>query len=458
MPEAAVAPPPAAAAPAAPAAAPSPAPGIVESAPKTSVDPFPGLSAELDDMIGKSGLGTQESEDRVARGTKPKPAPAKAAAPAKAPAPAKTASASKGADAPPEKPAETKPGEKPAETKPEEKPAETKPGEEAKPAEGKAGEHPAGEDKKNLGPWQRTHAAERRVKELEAELSKVRSAKPGDDPEKVELRTKYETAEKARKVLDEEMRFLNYERSSEFQEKHYKPYVETWRRAEAAIKDLKIPVEGGEPRAATIEDLSRIVQIGSNEEALERAEALFGTPAKAAFVMTLRNQLRESHHQMESAKAEWRGKGEERQRAWQAQQEQEQKANEERGKYYSDLWNQFNQSALEQHKDWFVAAEDDAEGAELLKRGFELADLAWNGSDKLEPEKLIALRSAERNKAAAFRYMVHLKAKADARIAELEKQIAEFEKSEPGGGVPAGEQKAQSDDIDAAIARIPRVG
>lgn len=440
MPEAATAPPPAAA----PA---QPAPGIVESAPKTSVDPFPGLSAELDDMIGKSGLGTPENEARVAPGKKG----------------ARTAPAKSVADP---KPGEAKPGEAKPEAKPEEKPAEQKPGEtkpeakpEEKPLEEKPSEQPAApEDKSKQGPWQRVHAAERRVKELEAKVQQLSAAKPGDDPEKLEFKTKYEEAEKARQALDEEMRFLSYERSSDFQKNHYKPYVETWKRAEAAIKDLKIPVEGGEPRAGTIEDLSRIVQAPSHEEALAIAEALFQNPTKAAFVMGLRNQLRESHHKMEAEKAEWRAKGEERQKAWEAEQQAKVKQQQEESVKHKELWDQFNASAMEKHKDWFVAPEDDPKGAELLKQGFELADLAWSDGGKLSTEQLIALRSAERNKAAAFRYMVHLNDKAKSRIAELEKQIAEFENSGPGPGEIPGEQKAQSDDIDAAIARIPRVG
>lgn len=438
MPEAATAPPPAAA----PAQS---APGIVESAPKTSVDPFPGLSAELDDMIGKSGLGTPESEARVARGKKPdRTAPAKAVAAPKA-----------DEVKPPETKPETKPEEKPAEKPPEVKP-ETKP--EEKPADKPADQQAVPEDKSKQGPWQRVHAAERRVKELEAQVQQFKTAKPGDDPEKLELKTKFEESEKSRKALEDEMRFLNYERSPEFQRDHYKPYVESWKRAEAAIKDLKIPVEGGEPRAGTIEDLSRIVQAATHEEASAIADALFQNPTKAAFVLGLRDKLREAHHKMEAQKADWRSKGDEREKAWQAEQEAKAKQREEESAQHKELWDQFNASALEKHKDWFVAPEDDPKGAELLKQGFELADLAWSDGGKLSTEQLIALRSAERNKAAAFRYMVHLNDKAKARIADLEKQLKEFEKSEPGQGELRGDDKAQSDDIDAAIARIPRVG
>lgn len=388
-------------------------------------------------MIGKSGLGTQENEDRVTnKGRKAKEKLAE-----KAP--------EKAIAQPPEKKEEAKPAE-PANGE-QKKEAEAKPAETAKPEETKPAE-------KQLGPWQRTHAAERKVKELEVKLEEFSKRKPTDDPEKIEFKTKWEKAEEQRKALDDEMRYLNYERSSEFQEKYHKPYVTTWERAIGQVKDLKITNAAGEIRNATPEDLARIVQIPGNEEALIAAEELFTSPTKAAFVIGLRNQLREAHHTMEAAKADFRAKGEERQKAWESEQKTQQEAATKQQEHYQAIWQQMNEAALEQHKDWFVAAEGDEEGKELLAKGFELADLAWNGSEKLEPEKLVALRSAERNKAAGFRYMVHLKAKADARITELEKQLKDYQDSEPGQGeVANGEKKSEGYDIDAAIARIPRM-
>lgn len=421
--------------------APPPA-GTVESASPTSQDAFPGLSADLDEMIGKSGLGTQENEDRVTnKGRKGREKPAEK--------PAEKAIAQ-----PPEKPKE---GEKPADAPKQDEPK--KEGEDTKSIEAEiVAKHTAKSGEKPLGPWQRTHAAERKVKELESKLEEFSKRKPSDDPEKIEFKTKWEKAEEQRKALDDEMRYVNYERSSEFQEKYHKPYVTTWERAIGQVKDLKIANTDGTSRNATPEDLARIVQIPGNEEALIAAEELFTSPTKAAFVIGLRNQLREAHHIMEAAKADFRAKGEERQKAWESEQKTQQEAATKQQEHYRAIWQQGNEAALEQHKDWFVAAEGDEEGKELLAKGFELADLAWNGSDKLEPEKLVALRSAERNKAAGFRYMVHLKAKADARIAELEKQLKDYQDSEPGTGeVANGEKKSEGYDIDAAIARIPTV-
>lgn len=433
MPEAAVAPAPAAAVQTTDTTPPA----------NTSADTYPGLSADLDDMIGKSGLGTSENEQRVSKGSriaKPKAiAPAKTATEEKKPEEIKPAE---------QKPAETKPVEKTAEPKPEEKPAD-------KPAEQAAA---AKTDKpKEEGPWTRTHKAERRVKELEAQVQELSTRKPGDDPEKLEFKTKWETAEKARKALDDEMRYLRYENSTEFKEQHYTPYVSKWERAIAQVRDLKIANPDGTSRTATAEDLSKIVQIGSNDEAATAAEELFGNPTKAAFVLGLRNQLREAHYAMEAAKADFKAKGEERQKEYERQQKEQQEAEQKTNQRFTTMWDELNKAAIDQHKDWFVAAEGDAEGAELLKKGFELADLAWTGSDKIDAEKLIALRSAERNKAAGFRYQVHLNQKANARIAELEKKLKEYEDSEPGEGEARREEKKDGYDVDAAIARIPRV-
>jgi hypothetical protein len=429
MPEAAVAP------------APTPAPaGVIESAPKTSVDTFPGLSADLDSIIGKSGLGSDASEQR-AKGRGRKTAEPKPEKPKEEKAIVQV----------PDKP-ETKPEAKP-ETKPESK-------EEPKPEDKSADKPPekptetAGE--KALGPWQRTHAAERKVKELEAKVQELSNRKPTDDPEKLEIQKRHDDIAKKYKELDDEIRYINYEKSSEFQEKHHKPYIGVWKDSIAAIADFTVNNADGTTRAATAQDLESIVAIGNNKQALAKAEELFGSAADAAFVTKLRADIISAHRSMEAAKQDYRAKGEERFKAWEAEQTKAQQEQTKQQEHYQSLWKQFNEAALEQHKDWFVAEEGDEEGKELLAKGFELADLAWNGSDKLDPEKLIALRSAERNKAAAFRYMVHKNEKANARIAELEKQLKDYQDSEPGEGAVESDKKSEGYDIDAAIAKIPR--
>ncbi|HJS82724.1 MAG TPA: hypothetical protein VJ742_07790, partial [Nitrososphaera sp.] len=330
---------------------------------------------------------------------------------------------------------------------------ETKPDE---PKEGGAEptkETPTTEEKKQ-GPWQRVHAAERKVKELEAKIQEFSTRKPTDDPEKLELKKRFEETEQRYKALDEEMRYIDYQRSTEFKEKYQKPYEDLAKRGIASLHDYRVTQEDGTVRPATHKDFWDVVSMASQPDARKKAKDLFGEDAQD--ILDWRTKLRDSYFTMEQAKEEYKAKGAERQKEHERQQQEEQTKQQQEYESHMSLWKQMNDTAIEKHKDWFVAAEDDTEGAELLKKGFELADLAWNGSDKLEPEKLIALRSAERNKAAGFRYMVHLKEKADARIAELEKELEQFKASEPGNGEVDGGEKKDSWNIDSEIAKIPR--
>lgn len=428
----------------------------IESAPASSRDPFPGLSKELDEIIGKSNLGTPENEQRA--GKVRKEAPAKQAKPADKPAdkpagkPADQKSADKPADKPADQKADQKADDKPADQKADDQKSDQKPAD--KPADQKA-EGEADKPTEKLGPWQRAHQAERRVKELEAKLQEVSSRKPGDDPEKLELRKQLTETESKLKALNDEFRYIDYERSEEFTTKYKKPYEDMARRAVASLADYKVTLPDGTQRAATANDFWSIVTAPSQPDARQKAKALFGDDAQD--ILDWRTKLRDSFHSMENAKAEFRQSGEERQKQWERQQAEQQEALRKQSEANVALWNKLNEAAIEQHKDWFVAEEGDEEGAEVLRKGFELADLAWNGSDKLDPEKLIALRSAERNKAAGFRYQVLLNERLKAKLEEAEKALAEYQKSEPGAGEQPGEKKVDADDLDAAIARIPRV-
>lgn len=286
--------------------------------------------------------------------------------------------------------------------------------------------------KSELQERQAKHAAE--VEALK------KSTAPKDDPEKAELLAKFTEMEKRAKALDEEMRYLDYEKSSEFKEKHYNPYVQTCQDAVAAVGELKVANADGTTRTATADDLWKIVEINNTEDALTAAEELFGSATKANYVIGLRNNIRQANNAMQKAKLEFRQVGATRAAEMQKQQEA-------RMQRLSGDWKNLNEQAVEKYPQWFKADEGDEKGAELLKTGFELADLAFSGRNDIPEEKMLALHSAIRNQAAGFRYQVHKRELAEARVTELEKKLAEYEKSTPRGGETAKEAgKEESDD------------
>lgn len=280
----------------------------------------------------------------------------------------------------------------------------------------------------------------------ELETFKKSSAAPREDPEKTQLVAKYSDLEKRHKDLESEIRYLDYEKSPEFKEKHYTPYVEKCQNAVASVQELKVAQADGTSRVATADDLWKIVEIPNTEDALSAAEELFGSATKANFVVNLRNEIRQANNTMQKAKAEFRKTGE-------ARMQEFQKQSEAQHRQLAESWQTLNERAIEKYPQWFKADETDEKGKEILSKGFELADLAFSGRTDIPQEKMLALHSAVRNQAAGFRYAVHKWESAAARVTELEKELAQFKSSKPGPGEVAGDKRG-GDEMDDPFARF----
>lgn len=283
---------------------------------------------------------------------------------------------------------------------------------------------------------------------VELETAKKASA-PTEDSKKLEisLRDAYAKLEARHKELETEIRYLDYEKSPEFKEKHYQPYVEKCQNAVASVQELKVAQADGTSRVATADDLWKIVEIPNTEDALTAAEELFGSAAKANFVVNLRNEIRQANNTMQKVKAEFRKNGE-------ARMQEFQKQSEAQHKQLAENWKTLNEQAIEKYPQWFKADETDEKGKEVLAKGFELADLAFSGRTDIPQEKMLALHSAVRNQAAGFRYAVHKWESAQARVTELEKELAQFKSSKPGKGETAGDKHGGEDDLGDPFARF----
>lgn len=273
---------------------------------------------------------------------------------------------------------------------------------------------------------------EERTREIE-ELRK--SNAPIADPEKLELAKKYEEMEKRFKAHEEELRYIDYEKSAEFKEKYYEPYQKVWEQIYGELNDYKVTTPEGAERAPTSDDIWAVVKAPSQPEARRIAKELFGED-DANDIVAMRAKVVEANRAMQAAKADYRKNGAERAAQMQRQQEQFQAQ-------VKDRWSKLNKDGVEKHPEWFKAEEGDEKGAQLLEDGFKLADLAWGEDTKLDFEKLLALRSTQRNQAAAFHYLTHKLSTSKERIAALEKELAEFKTSTPGKGAPAGDKPAE---------------
>jgi hypothetical protein len=357
---------------------------------------------------------------------------------------------------PPEKPVEKapeKPVEKAAEKPPEQKPAEAKPGEPAKPAE-------VATEKPKTG-WQRFHESEKTVKELQAKIAEFEKSKPGaideKHPEIVRWRTEAEKIAARNKEIEDHLRYVDYEKSAEYRDKYHQPYVDTWKDAISQVTEMKVPQADGTTRAATPEDLQRIVAISNTEDALEEAEKLFGTPTKANYVMAQRERVRAAYGAAEKAKQEFKAQGSERARLSQEQQEQQSKAR-------ATTFKKLMEEGIEKSPELFKPVEGDAEGNALLEKGFSLVDRVFSGGapikdgDKpMSADEMVAAHAEIRNKAGAFDSVAQKFKAAQLRIAELEEALGEFEKSSPGKGEVGGEKGPQrEDDMESILTGLER--
>lgn len=371
---------------------------------------------------------------------------------------------------PADKPAE-KPAEKPVEKTPEnptEKPTE-------KPADAKA------ESSKAPRPWEmfRGEKAKREAVEaerdaLKKEVETLRASKPEFDvtkhPEFVKHKTRAEE-------LENEIRFVNYEKSLEFKEKYDTPYKEAWAQNAARAQQFTVKVkqmvdEGtgqmvekdAGTRAVTDKEFWAIVTADDNT-AIELADKLFpDSPSKSTRIQQLAEEVRSKGQSLQKALTEARAKGAEREKEMLTKKQQQEQLTRKQQEERAEKWSQIAESdRLDPRvKDLFNAADDDAKGKELLTKGQKAARLAFglleDGDKPLEGDAEIAAHAEVFNKAAAFNYNVFKRRQAEALVEELTKKLAEYEKSEPGSGNPPGSNTPTAEDADARMMKFASNG
>lgn len=404
----------------------------------------------------------------------PSPTPAAPAPPAASPKPQSDAPAT--VDTPPiEQPAgedayaeiERMANEPKPQRKEAAKPAAPKPPEEGKvpdekpPEENEPGKEPgrappkASELRTAYDRLKKEHAA------LKAEAETLKKAqKPNaEDPDKPKLLESLKERDARLKELQDEIKYLSYERSDEYKEKYQKPYEETASAATSRAIQLKVPnSETGVSRNLTDKEFWEIVRIGDDDAALSAAEALFGeNSTRANFLIERRNEVISAYRRGEQAKEEYRKTSSEREKTELEKRLQQQQTSQAERTKINEQFKTLNQAAIDKYKEWFQPEEGDEVGNKLLAKGFEMADRAFSPNG-MNPEKLVKLHSAVRNKAAGFDRLAYKAKSLKSRVAELEKELEEYKTSDPGaaggtGRQPPGKDMSVEDEIDAMASR-----
>lgn len=278
----------------------------------------------------------------------------------------------------------------------------------------------------------RKHAA------LEAEHTtlKTKATQPAEDPERKSLEERLTAREKRLQELETELKFSNYERTQEYQEKYWKPFESAYATGREKAASIKFTDEEGNVRQGKADDFDTYMSITDENQAADFAEKTFG---KLARLMEYhRQKVQEINGARTNAIEEFRKNGA-------AREKERQEQMSKMAKTAFETWKKAISEPVEKHPYLFKADAEDNKGTELLEKGFHFADRALSngqplkeGDKPLGPQEILQARAVLRNKAAALDYQVYMRRKAEAQVKALEEELKAYQQSEPGRADGAG--------------------
>lgn len=229
-------------------------------------------------------------------------------------------------------------------------------------------------------------------------------------------------AETTKKLQEREeaLRLRDYTGTSEWHEKFVKPIADVQNEAMQFVNELVATVNGQQVRGNQ-EHLNHIVGAPDAHEAAARAKALFGDePAFTSTLVNYRQRLKGLAGKQQEALKQASVESEQWARAQQAKQAQDREK---------------MASAVQERERTYLTSlalpDNDPELQAARQEGKVLADLISNGSPDMTPEKwadTVAKTRVEVQHAAVLKKQM---ARVQAENAELKKQLAAFQATEP---------------------------
>jgi len=266
------------------------------------------------------------------------------------------------------------------------------------------------------------------VATLEARIKELEGANP---PEVKILQEKLTAAESRRNELEEKVALFDYRQTSEFLEKHQKPYLQQWARARKDLAEISVELPNGESRVANDQDLVELLNLPLGRAQLE-ANKKFGDLADA--MMRHRERILDLVDKQDEAVAEATKRAMEKTKLDPVQA----KANAER---VAKDWTAANTAIVEKWPKMFGKIDDDPDGNALLEKGLALADRLFSPTPDTQPKneaEALRLHAMIRQKVANHDRLALWHKRDLATIAELRAALDEYEKSDPNGGLGGG--------------------
>jgi hypothetical protein len=360
-------------------------------------------------------------------------------------APEKPAKPVKQAEKPPEKPAEKPEAKLDDEVKPPEKPTVQQP--EVKPV--KAAELRAAYDglKKRV-----KEEYEPQLQSLKAKIQEYESKKPEDTAPVI---ARLKSLEERNAALEKQIAYVDYQESTDFKDKYANPYKEAWTEAVAEFRELNVRLPDGEDdmgnpkfkvRPADENDLLQLANM-KLADMDDTAQKMFGASYSRAIghIQNLKKLSTAQSKALEEAKT--------KATEWKSQRNME---FQNKAQTLAKTWTETNKTLQDKFPKAFNVEEGNSDDKIGHTKGFALADLMFLGGQALTPEQVEALPTgfketvksqqplsetqkvqlhalARLKMANHDRKVIALK-KSNERIAELEKSLADYEKSEPAAG------------------------
>lgn len=303
----------------------------------------------------------------------------------------------------------------------------------------------------------------KRLPELEKKIKELESR---DETEAASTRSENEALKKENAELQKHIRFADYKQSREYKELE-SSLNEAWSGAMRKLGGISISrtdAESGEvkERELTVDDLARYARL---DPKLLWRELKAEIP-DAAERTTVINHVQKIQDLSESVfKAEAKAKEDADNHA-KTQTETQRQVAARREK----LWKETNGQLAEKYPKWFGRDEADPEGNAVFDKGAAFSDLVFDPTsltpervqllpklfrDAIEsrkpfpPEALVRLQAIARNKLANHDRAISKLKTANARIAELEKSLKEYEETGPDAILAGNGRRTKDEPLSA---------
>lgn len=298
----------------------------------------------------------------------------------------------------------------------------------------------------------------KRLPELEAKVKELESR---DESSAKATQSEIAAVKKRNEELENHIRFVDYEKSTEYRDQFQKPYEDAWGSALRELKGLTMKIEDPKSGEEIVREVTQadIAYFANLDPATRRTEINRLFPEDREEVKRHINQISNLAEKANAAREKAKADAETHAKT---QTEAQRQAQIQRTK----LWQETNKSLAEKYPKWFGRDESDEEGNAILDKGRALTDLLFDpasltqeriqllpkrfkeaieSSKPFSPEDHARLHAVIANKAANHDRAITKLKSAQARIAELEKSLKEYEDSGPDK-IPVGGRRPAMDD------------